>query len=418
MNSSSSHSPGTPFPGSSISTTGGASVRQAYDRLVAGGSVEHDRAQIQLAERLDALAVALESRQLSKKSSSLGWLFNRRTRTSNGSAGVRGLYIHGRVGRGKSMLMDLFFTQVQVRTKRRAHFNEFMQDVHSRIHAHRQAYQRGETREEDPIGPVAREIADQASLLCFDEFTVTDITDAMILGRLFTALFEKCCVLVATSNIEPDGLYHNGLNRQLFLPFIELLKQRVDVFELDARTDFRLEKLGDGKSYLSPLGQKAEAGMDRLWQMVAAGREVEEVELSLKGRKLRIGKTAGDTAWLGFDQLCVEARGAGDYLALAARFDTLFLHDVPMMDQSMRNQAKRFILLIDTLYDTRVRLILSAAANPHALYQGTSGNEVFEFQRTASRLIEMQSAEYLARSGPVRDKKHAGRQTEKAEKQL
>ena len=405
----------TSSPESHASLARARSIRQAYDRLVAEQRVEHDIAQIELADRLDVLAEAMQGRELSRKSSSLGWLFNRKR---NRQGNLKGLYIHGKVGRGKSMMMDLFFSIVQTRSKRRAHFNEFMQDVHSRIHAHRQAYQRGETREEDPIGPVASQIADQASLLCFDEFTVTDITDAMILGRLFTALFDKGCVLVATSNIEPDGLYRDGLNRQLFMPFIELLKQRVDVFELDARTDFRLEKLGDGKSYLSPLGPKAEAGMAALWKMVADGRESGRVELSLKGRKLCIDKTAETAAWLGFDQLCVEARGAEDYLALAARFDTLFIHGVPMMDQSMRNQAKRFILLVDTLYDSQTRVILSAAANPHALYQGTSGHEVFEFQRTASRLIEMQSSQYLARSGSAGRGKAAGQRAQKSEKQL
>ena len=235
----------SPDPDPSSEFARAMSVRQAYDRLVAEGRVEHDPAQVQLAARLDHLVEGLRDRELSRKSSSLGWLFNRKR---SGKGKLKGLYIHGKVGRGKSMMMDMFFAIVPMRSKRRAHFNEFMQDVHSRIHAHRQAYQRGETREEDPIGPVASQIADQASLLCFDEFTVTDITDAMILGRLFTALFDEGCVLVATSNIEPDGLYRDGLNRQLFMPFIELLKQRVDVFELDARTDFRLEKLGDGKS--------------------------------------------------------------------------------------------------------------------------------------------------------------------------
>ena len=393
----------SPDPDPSSEFARAMSVRQAYDRLVAEGRVEHDPAQVQLAARLDHLVEGLRDRELSRKSSSLGWLFNRKR---SGKGKLKGLYIHGKVGRGKSMMMDMFFAIVPMRSKRRAHFNEFMQDVHGRIHAHRQAFQRGETREEDPIRPVAIDLAREANLLCFDEFAVTDITDAMILGRLFSVLFEKGCVLVATSNIEPAGLYRDGLNRQLFLPFIQLLEEQVEIFELDSRTDFRLEKLGDGKTYLSPQGPRTEAGINGLWNLLTGGGgDHEKVVLPLKGRSLIVEKAWRNCAWLSFKQLCGEARGAEDYLALADRFDTVFIHGVPMMGQSMRNEAKRFILLIDTLYDRGIRIIVLAAANPHALYHGTSGHEVFEFQRTSSRLIEMQSGEYLARSGPNRIEK-------------
>ncbi|MFZ1814993.1 MAG: cell division protein ZapE [Rhizobiaceae bacterium] len=376
-----------------------ACVASAYAKLVHVGVIERDGAQAELADKLDQLCLQVSASSLSNKASSLGWFFNR---SRKGASAPKGLYIHGAVGRGKSMLMDLFFDCAPVERKRRVHFNEFMQDVHGRIHRQRARFAEGVSREKDPIPVVARELAANASLLCFDEFSVTDIADAMILGRLFSALFDLGCTLVATSNVKPDNLYLNGLNRQLFLPFVDLLKSRVELFELDSRTDFRLEKLSSGKAFISPLGSRTSAAVNALWEMVQDGREEQTVVLKLKGRSLKATRTAGDAAWFTFTELCEEARGAEDYLAITNRFDTVFVTDIPMMDLASRNPAKRFILLVDTLYDNAIRTVFTAAANPHALYQGSSGNEVFEFQRTASRLIEMQSSDYLARSGPAR----------------
>ncbi|MEM7463252.1 MAG: cell division protein ZapE [Pseudomonadota bacterium] len=370
-------------------------VSQRYNALVSAQKMETDPAQLALVDRLDRLLENIQQKQLSTKSSSLGWLFNR---NSGRKAGFKGLYIHGKVGRGKSMLMDIFYELAPIAPKRRVHFNEFMTDAHDRIHAHRKAFEKGETREEDPIKPVGRALAREARLLCFDEFTVTDIADAMILGRLFEVLFEQGTIIVATSNVEPQDLYHDGLNRQLFLPFIDLLLAHCDVFELDAPLDFRLGKITSGKAYLSPVNAKNRASMEAMWEGISAGHMDEEVVLKVKGRTFSPQRAAGKAAWFSFDQLCRQPLGANDYLAIADRFSVVFIENVPMMDYGQRNEAKRFILLIDTLYDNHITTVVLAAANPHVLYTAGRGTESFEFQRTASRLIEMQSKDYLGGS--------------------
>ncbi|GIL00504.1 MAG: cell division protein ZapE [Alphaproteobacteria bacterium] len=370
-------------------------VAESYQALVDSGVIEADAAQRALVARLDAILDEERKRHLSRKSSSLGWLFGRK----RGTEPVRGLYIHGAVGRGKSMLMDLFFALVPWERKRRVHFNAFMADAHERIHRQRRAFAEGRSRETDPIPPVGRDLARRARLLCFDEFAVNDIADAMVLGRLFSVLFEERVTVIATSNVAPDELYRDGLNRQLFLPFVDMLKRRLDLFELDARTDYRLEKMAGGRAYLSPLNDRHARAMEALWRNLTDGHEVTATAIELKGRQLPVRRAAGAAAWFTFAELCEEARSAEDYLAIAARFDRVFIEGVPMMDLSMRNAAKRFILLIDTLYDSGTRTVISAAANPHALYQAGSGVEVFEFQRTASRLIEMQSPDYERRPG-------------------
>ncbi|MCG6857722.1 MAG: cell division protein ZapE [Salaquimonas sp.] len=371
-------------------------VADSYQALGDKGEIEPDSRQRALAARLDILLEEIRERHLSRKSSSLGWMFARKRKSA-----IKGLYIHGAVGRGKSMLMDLFFALAPEKSKRRAHFNDFMLDAHERIHAHRAAYSRGEIKEADPIPPVGRELAREARLLCFDEFAVTDIADAMVLGRLFSVLFSEQVTIVATSNVEPGDLYRDGLNRQLFLPFIAMLEAHLDLFELDARTDFRLEKTQRHQAYLSPLSEKNAEMMEAIWRDTIRGMNVAPLTLALRGRKLEVERAVewegGGAARFSFGELCGKARSAEDYLAIARQFDTVFIEGVPMMDLSMRNQAKRFILLIDTLYDSGVSTVISAAANPHALYQASTGNEVFEFRRTASRLIEMQSHEYAAR---------------------
>lgn len=368
------------------------SVSERYDSLAMAGDIEADPQQQILAKRFDALIDAICSKRLSRKSSALGWLFGKSKKVAEP---IKGLYIHGEVGRGKTMLMDMFFELLPVERKRRAHFNDFMADVHERIHAHRQAFKKGETKQEDPIPPVAEALEKQAWVLCFDEFTVTDIADAMILSRLFSALFERGVVLVATSNVAPDNLYPNGLNRQLFLPFISILKTRVDVINLDSRTDYRLEKLDRQPVYLTPLGLKTDARMDEAWHVLTeGGLETAEV-IKVKGRSIHLNRTVGKAVRVTFDELCAKPLAAADYLAIMARFRTMFIDHVPVLDLAKRNEAKRFILLVDTLYDQRARVIISAAATPDKLYSASSGTEAFEFDRTASRLFEMQSAEYL-----------------------
>lgn len=368
------------------------SVSERYDFLASAGDIEADPQQKILAKRFDSLIEAICSKRLSRKSSALGWLFGKSKKVAEP---IKGLYIHGEVGRGKTMLMDMFFELLPVERKRRAHFNDFMADVHERINAHRQALKRGETKQEDPIPPVAKALAQQAWVLCFDEFTVTDIADAMILSRLFSALFERGVVLIATSNVAPDNLYPNGLNRQLFLPFVSILKTRVEVINLDSRTDYRLEKLDRQPVYLTPLGAESDARMDKTWKILTEGHRETPVTIDFRGRQIVLNRTAGNAVRVTFDELCAKPLAAADYLAIMARFRTMFIDNVPVLDMSRRNEAKRFILLVDTLYDHRARAVISAAASPDQLYIASSGTEAFEFDRTASRLFEMQSAEYL-----------------------
>ncbi|WP_425486966.1 cell division protein ZapE [Microvirga thermotolerans] len=362
-----------------------------YDALVRSGAIESDPAQVRLVARLDALAGSLSGFRLARKNSALGWLFGKRN-----PAPPKGLYVWGSVGRGKTMLMDLFYEALPVRRKRRVHFHAFMADVHGRIHAFRQKLKAGQAKGDDPIGPVAEELAHEAWVLCFDEFTVTDIADAMILGRLFTALFAHGVVVVATSNVEPDRLYEGGLNRTLFLPFIDLLKQRMDILKLEARTDFRLEKLAGSPVFYTPADAEAHAALSRAFRSLTGRSRGEPVTLTVKGHPVAIPEAAGGVARARFADLCSVPLGAADYLAIAEEFHTLVLEDIPRMDFERRNEAKRFIMLIDALYDAHVKLLASAEAEAHELYRAETGREAFEFDRTVSRLIEMRSGEYLA----------------------
>jgi cell division protein ZapE len=373
-------------------------VRQAYDHLEETGAIGRDPAQMDVVAALDKLIEELSAKRLAAKKSALGWLFGRKRPAHEL---VKGLYVHGEVGRGKTMLMDLFFELVPVRRKRRAHFNDFMADVHDRIQKHRERLKRGEVKEADPIPPVAKALAEEAWVLCFDEFTVTDIADAMVLSRLFSALFDEGVVLVATSNVAPRDLYRDGLNRGLFEPFIGILERHAKVLNLDGPTDHRRRRLERMQVYITPLDDDADRRMDEAWSAATSGRAVHEDRIALKGREIVIPRAAGAAARFTFTELCGAPLAARDYLALAARFDTLFLDHVPVMGQDRRNEAKRFILLVDTLYDNRVRLVASAEGPPEALYTGTVGTERFEFARTASRLTEMQSREWLeaARGG-------------------
>lgn len=376
-----------------------------YAALVAAAKIEADPGQAVLGRRLAALEQRIDQRRLARKSSSLGWLFGKREQAG---APLKGLYVYGEVGRGKTMLMDLFFETSAVVRKRRVHFHEFMADVHERIHVYRQEIKNGEASEHDPIQRAAAAIAEETWLLCFDEFHVTDIADAMILGRLFTRLFELGVVMVATSNLAPGELYKDGLNRALFLPFIALLERHCEVVRLEARIDFRLEKLTGVPTWHVPDDAKADAALDQAWRRLAGGQAGMPQELTVKGHTVRIPKAAMGVARILFDDLCAQPLAASDYLKIAHEFHTVIVDHIPVMDYAQRNEAKRFIILIDTFYDHAVKLLASAQAQPDGLYIATEGYEVNEFKRTASRLIEMRSQAYLGlphgpRQGPAFD---------------
>jgi cell division protein ZapE len=372
-----------------------------YAALVAAGKIEADPGQATLARHLTSLERRLDQHRLARKSSSLGWLFGKREQAG---APLRGLYVYGEVGRGKTMLMDLFFETSAVIRKRRVHFHEFMSDVHERVHVYRQEIKDGEGNEHDPIQRTAAAIAEESWLLCFDEFHVTDIADAMILGRLFTRLFELGVVMVATSNLAPGDLYKDGLNRALFLPFIALLERHCEVVRLEARIDFRLEKLTGVPTWYVPDDAKADTALDNAWRRLAGDAGVPH-ELVVKGHVVRVPKAAMGVARFSFNDLCGQPLAAADYLRIAHDFHTIIVDHIPVMGHSQRNEAKRFIILIDTLYDHAVKLLASAQAQPDELYLATEGYEASEFKRTASRLIEMRSQSYLglphgARHGP------------------
>ncbi len=370
------------------------SVTAHYAAGVAAGRVESDDAQLVVLDMMARLETRIAEYRLARKSSPLGWLFAGRERTL---PRIKGLYIYGDVGRGKTMLMDFFFEISPVERKRRAHFHEFMLDVHQRVHAVRQEIKRGEHEGEDPIRLVADALADEAWLLCFDEFHVTDIADAMILGRLFKQLFERGIVMVATSNVPPDELYKDGLNRALFVPFIEMLQAQMDIVRLDARTDFRLEKLAGLPIWYVPADAAADLKLDEAWRRLTGGNGGAAHELALHGRSVHVPRAFMGVARFSFHDLCELPLAAADYLRVAHEYHTIILDHVPVMTYDNRNAAKRFIILIDTLYDLNVKLIASADAEPDALYRADEGFEAAEFRRTASRLIEMRSQDYLAR---------------------
>jgi cell division protein ZapE len=382
------------------------SFRSQYQTLVSSGAIEADPAQADAVDALAALDEQLASYKPPRKQSLLGRLFG-----DKDEAPPRGLYIHGEVGRGKTMLMDLFFQHSPVEHKRRAHFHEFMAEVHERIYGYRQNIARGEIADGDVIGLTAHAIFDQAWLLCFDEFHVTDIADAMILGRLFSKLFELGTVVVATSNVAPDDLYKGGLNRALFLPFIAQISDHMDVLRLDARTDFRLEKLAGVNMWLVPADQSAAAALDKAWGKMTGNAPCKARDIAIKGRVLHVPCSAHGVARFAFADICEKPLAASDYLRLAHDYHTILIDRIPVMDYGERNAAKRFISLIDTLYDNAVKLMASAAADPVSLYLAAEGNEANEFKRTSSRLIEMSSESYLALPHGRKDSAASGSST-------
>ena len=380
-----------------------ASFRAHYQALVTSGAIESDAAQAEAADALAELEGRLVNYKPVRKQGLLGRLF-----TDRNGGPPRGLYIHGEVGRGKTMLMDLFFQHSAVVHKRRAHFHEFMAEVHERIHGFRQNIARGEIVDGDVIALTAGSIFDQAWLLCFDEFHVTDIADAMILGRLFAKLFELGTVVGATSNVAPEDLYKGGLNRALFLPFIAQISDHMDVLRLDARTDFRLEKLAGVKMWLVPADRATDAALDKAWIKMTGNAPCKPRDISIKGRVLRVPCSARGVARFSFADICEKPLAASDYLRLAHDYHTILVDRIPVMGYPERNAAKRFIALIDTLYDNAVKLMASAEADPVSLYVATDGYEANEFKRTSSRLIEMSSESYLARPHGHKDSAASG----------
>lgn len=357
----------------------------AYRTLCQRGEIRADPAQEAAVARLDALHHALRGYRPPAPN---GLLARLGLGGRSDDPAPRGLYLHGPVGRGKSMVMDQFFAAAPVEAKRRVHFHGFMLEVHQRLAAQRRRH-----RQQDPLPPLARELADQAWLLCLDEFHVRDVADAMILGRLFEALLGCGVVVVATSNFPPERLYEGGLNRDRVRPFIELLRTRLDVVALDGPTDYRLERLRDVPVYLHPLGPATDARLGEIFTALTDGEAGLADEIAIGSRCLVVPRAARGVAWFDFAELCEQPLGAADYLALTERYHTVVLAGVPRLTPDRRNEARRLITLIDALYDRRINLVIGAAQPPEALYP--DGEGAFEFRRTASRLAEMQSRDYL-----------------------
>jgi cell division protein ZapE len=367
-------------------------VIPAYRALIAAGTILSDPAQAHAAEHLQHLWAKLRGYNPMPKAPPNGWLGKLLRRKPVDEAGEHpnGLYIVGEVGRGKSMLMDLFFEAADVPRKKRIHFHEFMQDAHKRFHA----LKRDNPEIADPIPPLADMIAEEAALLCFDEFQVHDIVDAMILGRLFEALFERLVVVVATSNTIPDDLYKGKPGRDAFLPFIALIKRHLDVLVLDSAKDYRRDRAHGLNAWYVPANGAADDAMDHVFAKLTEGEVPRQDILHISGRKLPVPLTAAGSARFDFHALCGLPLGAGDYLALATHYHTLLIDGIPRLSPDNFDEARRFVTLIDALYEHRVKLYASAAAFPDDLYRSGEGAAIFE--RTASRLEEMQSETYLA----------------------
>jgi len=354
-------------------------LTQRYEKRISLGEIKDDPAQRHAIGAFERVATDLAT---IAPPSFADRLFRRQPEK------VKGLYLWGGVGRGKTMLMDMFFAGLQQARKRRAHFHGFMADVHDRIGRARQ------DGREDPISVVAMEILAETSVLCFDELHITDITDAMLVGRLFEKLFDGGLVVVATSNVPPEGLYANGLNRDLFVPFIGLIEAHMHVLAFPDGEDFRLAKLKGRALYFVPDDEAARDRLQELWSELASESTTTRSTLEVQGRRLQVPMMSDGCAWFTFAELCEAPLGTRDYLAIAKAFHTVFLSGIPRLSPAKRNEARRLINLIDTLYDERVSLIATADAAPDEIYQAGDGADLFA--RTASRLVEMQSDDYLA----------------------
>jgi cell division protein ZapE len=371
-----------------------ASILDEYRRRVAGNELAANQAQFDVARRLDRLSEELSGYRLPAREPR----WRRLLGNANGRTPPRSLYIWGGVGRGKTMLMDLFHESVPLKRKRRVHFHRFMLDVHQELHAIRHKQRSGLLWEDaSPIALVCQAVAEKAALLCFDEFQVTDIADAMILGRLFEALFDQDVVIVATSNTSPSDLYRDGLNRNAFLPFIAMLEARLDVVHLTGPRDYRLDGISGQSLYVTPLGPAADRQIERLWRKLTKGAEERSRTLKVAGRVVEAERTAGGVARFSFAEACERPLGANDYIAIAEAFHTVVLTGVPRLAKARHDEARRFTILIDTLYDRGTRLVISAATPPDDIYDG-AGTSV-EFARTVSRLHEMCSQAYWQAHG-------------------
>lgn len=362
---------------------------QAYQRLLSEEAIRADEAQLNAVYRLQNLHEQLKDHRPRGP-----FYFRDRFRNIMKKPEYpNGLYLWGGVGRGKSMLMDLFFAQSDVILKRRVHFHAFMQEVHKKLQKMRsEAGAKGENKG-DPIKPLAENIADEAALLCLDEMQITDIADAMLVARLFTHLLDLGTVVVTTSNRHPKDLYKGGINRELFTPFIDLIEKRLDIFQLDNGQDYRLAFLKTHPVYLAPYSPAVDYEIDRMFEHLTDRTPAEPMLLEVMGRQLEIKHQAKGVARVLFPELCAAALGPGDFIEVAKTFHTLIIEHVPRLGPDNRNEAKRFVTLIDELYEHKVNLIVSAEAPPEQLYE--QGDGAFEFERTVSRLMEMQSADYI-----------------------
>ena len=359
----------------------------AYREMNREGDLHHDPVQALAVEKLQSLWYALSAYKPVGGGS--GWRERLGLTRRPAEPAPQGLYLYGPVGRGKSMLMDLFYESVAGDHKRRVHFHEFMLEIHDTMHRWRQR----DGKLQDPLPKIATEIAKETWLICFDEFQVENIADAMILGRLFEGLFDEGVVVVATSNRHPDELYKGGLQRDRFVPFIEILKGRIDVLELEAERDYRRDRLVDMGVYHTPLGANSNAALDAAFTALTDNAAGEPAELTATGRKVIVPLAAKGVARFSFSELCEKPLGAPDYLAIAKAYHTVILSGIPMLPPAKRNEAKRLVTLIDALYEHKVNVVASAAAQPDEL--SPEGDTAFAFERTASRLIEMQSEEYI-----------------------
>jgi cell division protein ZapE len=346
---------------------------QTYEARLAAGQTKQDTAQMAVVSKLAALSDQLNRGAKPEH-------FFKRLLGPGPTPTRRGLYIYGKVGRGKTFLMDLFFESVSAIPKHRIHFHEFMQDVHAK---------RATTKSKNLIADIASELSSKAKLLCLDEMQISDIADAMIIGRLFEALYARGVCIVTTSNLPPDGLYKEGLNRQLFIPFIEWMNEHLDIVHMGDGVDYRLGRMASRQTYL--IGNNT-SEMNDIWDELTDHSAGESISIEVLGRKLVVPKAAHGCARFTFAELCENPLGAPDYLALARNFRTIFIIHVPVIKASNRNEAKRFILMIDTFYDAKLKLVIAAAAPPEKLYP--TGQHAKEFARTVSRLKEMQSASW------------------------
>ena len=354
------------------------SIQQAYAAAVRQHGHAEDEAQLRIVHELQKL----QDQVVSGES-----LFNKLRQFLPGSFPdlARGIYLWGGVGRGKTYLMDLFFGSLQIEKKKRIHFHRMLHDIHARLKT------LGDI--EDPLDRVADDIAEEIRVLCFDEFFVSDIGDAMILGKLLEGLFERGVILVTTSNAQPADLYKDGLQRERFLPAIALLEKYTKVIELDGGTDYRLKLLQEAGTFLTPSGDDADVKLKRYFEEIASGKIIEKHVLDVLGRNLQSRRCAKGVVWFDFMDICDGPRSQEDYIEIARWYPTVIVSDIPVLNRELENPARRFIAMVDEFYDRKVKLIVSAAANVDTLYQGNRLH--FEFERTASRLTEMQSNDYL-----------------------